>query len=88
VILGVDGQARTILEEARAGIVIEPENSDALVDAIRSLVANQELARELGQNGREYIVRNFSRRQTAEKYIGVLEQLLKLPERRRSEVAA
>jgi glycosyltransferase involved in cell wall biosynthesis len=88
VILGVDGQARTILEEARAGIVIEPENSDALVNAIRDLAANQGLATELGQNGREYIVRNLSRRQTAEKYIGMLEHLLKLPERRRSEVAA
>ena len=88
VILGVDGQARTILEEARAGIVIEPENSDALVNAIRDLAANQGLATELGQNGREYIVRNLSRRQTAEKYISMLEHLLKLPERRRSEVAA
>ena len=88
VILGVDGQARTILEEARAGIVIEPENSDALVSAIRDLATNQGLANELGQNGREFIVRNFSRRQTAEKYIGMLEHLLNLPERRRSEVAA
>ncbi|MEY2393841.1 MAG: hypothetical protein QOF94_186, partial [Acidobacteriaceae bacterium] len=30
-ILGVDGQARSILEQARGGLVIEPENSDALV---------------------------------------------------------
>jgi glycosyltransferase involved in cell wall biosynthesis len=88
VILGVDGQARTILEEARGGLVIEPENSDALVNAIRCLAANRETARELGQNGREYIVRKFSRSQTAEKYIRVLERLLKLPERRSTEVAA
>jgi glycosyltransferase involved in cell wall biosynthesis len=33
VILGVDGQARAILEEGRGGLVIEPENSDALVNA-------------------------------------------------------
>jgi colanic acid biosynthesis glycosyl transferase WcaI len=88
VILGVDGQARTILEEARGGLVIEPENSDALVSAIRSLAANREMARELGENGREYVVRKFSRGHTAEKYIRVLEHLLKLPERRDTEVAA
>jgi|SRR5580704_4667626 colanic acid biosynthesis glycosyl transferase WcaI len=88
VILGVDGQARAILEEARGGLVIEPENSGALVNAIRYLAANREMARELGQNGREYIVRRFSRRQTAEKYIRVLEQLLKLPEPRSPELAA
>jgi colanic acid biosynthesis glycosyl transferase WcaI len=88
VILGVDGQARTILEEARAGLVIEPENADALVNAIRDLAGNRELARVLGENGRQHIVRHFSRRQTAEKYIGVLEQLLNLPEPRRPELAA
>jgi colanic acid biosynthesis glycosyl transferase WcaI len=88
VILGVDGQARTILEDARGGLVIEPENSDALVSAIRYLAANREAARELGQNGREYIVCKFSRRHTAEKYIRVLEHLLNLPEPRGTELAA
>lgn len=88
VILGVDGQARSILEEARAGIAIEPENSDALANAICYLAANRDRARALGHNGREYIVRKFSRRQTAEKYISVLERLLKLPQSRATEVAA
>ncbi|HWW13803.1 MAG TPA: glycosyltransferase family 4 protein [Candidatus Dormibacteraeota bacterium] len=88
VILGVDGQARMILEEARGGLVIEPENSDALVHAIRLLAANPDQARELGHNGREYIVRKFSRGHTAEKYIRVLEQLLNLPERSSPELAA
>src|SRR6202051_159674 len=79
VIFGVDGRARGLLEEARAGLVIEPENAQALVDAACYLAVNQELAREMGRHGREYIVRKFSRRYTAEKYIRVLEQMLKLP---------
>ena len=88
VILGVDGQARAILEEARAGFVIEPESSAALLDAIRDLAANREVARQLGQNGREYILRKFSRHHTAEKYICVLEALLQLPQRRKIKAAA
>jgi glycosyltransferase involved in cell wall biosynthesis len=88
VILGVDGQARSILEEARGGLVIEPENSDALVNAIRRLAADRKMDRELGANGRDYVVRNFSRQQTATKYIRVLERLLHLPEPRSTEVAA
>jgi glycosyltransferase involved in cell wall biosynthesis len=88
VILGVDGQARSILEEARGGLVIEPENAEALANAIRYLAANRELARALGHNGREHIVRKFSRRQTAEKYIRVLERMLNLPERSETEIAA
>ena len=88
VVLGVDGQAREILEEGRGGLVIEPENSAELVNSVRALEANRELARELGRNGRQHIIRNFSRAQTAEKYITVLERLLKLPEIRSTEVAA
>jgi colanic acid biosynthesis glycosyl transferase WcaI len=88
VILGVDGQARIILEEARSGLIIEPENVEALANAIQSLAANRELARELGRSGREHILRKFSRRQTAEKYIRVLERMLKIPERGETEIAA
>jgi colanic acid biosynthesis glycosyl transferase WcaI len=88
VILGVEGQARAILEEAQGGLSIEPENSTALVNAILYLAANPETGRKLGQNGREYIVRKFSRRETAQRYIRVLEQLLKPPESRNTEIAA
>jgi glycosyltransferase involved in cell wall biosynthesis len=77
VILGVDGQAREIVEDAKAGIAIEPESDGALVDAIRSLEADRRMTRELGQKGREYILQNFSRARTAEKYINVLQPLIR-----------
>jgi colanic acid biosynthesis glycosyl transferase WcaI len=88
VILGVEGQARTIIEQARAGLAIEPENSAALANAIRHLAANRGLGEEFGRNGREYIVRKFSRHHTAEKYIRVLEKLLHLPEQPATKAAA
>jgi glycosyltransferase involved in cell wall biosynthesis len=88
VILGVEGQARSILEQAHAGLAIEPENSTALANAILQLAANRELGKELGRNGREYILRNCSRRHTAEKYIGVLEKLLRPPESPAAKAAA
>ncbi len=88
VILGVEGQARAILEEARAGITIEPENVDALADAIRHLAGHRELGGKFGRNGREYILRKLSRRQSAEKYMGVLEELMRLPRVRETEFAA
>ena len=75
VILGVDGQARKIVEEADAGIVIEPENSIALGDAIQRLAADRDLCQKLGAQGRDYIVQHFSRSQTADAYIHVLDAL-------------
>src|SRR5271165_1210489 len=50
VILGVEGQARTIIEQARGGLAIEPENSVALANVIRHLAANRSLGEELGHN--------------------------------------
>jgi len=88
VILGVDGQARGIIEEARAGLAIEPENAAALANAICYLAANREIAQEMGWSGREHIVRKFSRRHTAEKYVHMLEQMLGLPESPAKEIAA
>jgi glycosyltransferase involved in cell wall biosynthesis len=76
VILGVEGQARMMVEEADAGIAIEPENAEALARAVQKLAENPELGAKLGRNGREYIVRNYSRKKTAENYIQVLQQLL------------
>jgi glycosyltransferase involved in cell wall biosynthesis len=73
VILGVEGHAREIVEEANCGVPIEPENPQALVAAIDRLASDRALGLALGQNGREYVLRNFSRQKTAEKYIEVLQ---------------
>lgn len=77
VILGVNGQAQQILEDANAGIAIEPENPTALTNAIQRLYENRGLGDLMGQQGRKYIVKNFSRASTAQKYIGVLDRLSK-----------
>jgi len=88
VILAVDGQAREILEEAQCGLAIEPENSQALVNAICRIAENRNMAGEMGRNGREHVVRKFSRRQTAEKYIRVLERILNVAEKPATKAAA
>jgi len=76
VILAVEGQAQQIVEEAGAGVVIEPENARALAAAIVQLATDHELGRALGQKGREYIVRHLSRGQTAKKYLGLLRSVV------------
>ena len=75
VIVAVDGQARQIVEEASAGVFVEPENSRALVKAIIELAEDPERRRRMGASGRQYIVNKFSREKTARDYIVVLEAL-------------
>lgn len=76
VILGVEGQARKILEEAQAGVCVEPENASALIREISRLGADASLRETLGRNGRRHILQHFSRKQTASTYLEVLNRLL------------
>jgi colanic acid biosynthesis glycosyl transferase WcaI len=74
VIIAVDGQARQIVEQANAGIFVEPENSKALAQAIIELADDAPKREQMGSNGRKYIVDSFSREKTARDYIAVLEK--------------
>src|SRR3984893_4292914 len=73
VIVAVDGQARQIIEEAGAGVFVEPENSEDLVQAVVDLAEDPERRRLMGASGRQYIVNRFSREKTARDYLTVLE---------------
>lgn len=73
VILAVDGEARRIMDEAGAGVFVEPQNAADLSAAILRLAEDPKLCDVLGSNGRRYVTRHFARQQTAERYIDVLE---------------
>jgi colanic acid biosynthesis glycosyl transferase WcaI len=77
VILAAEGEARELLEEARAGISVEPENSHALVQAIKRLKGNPVLLEEFARNGRNCVLRNFDRRKLAGKLERVLLEVMK-----------
>lgn len=76
VILGVEGQAREIIERSRAGICIPPEDPLALCDAILKLRNDDGLRQTLGRNGRAYILENFSREDTAMEYLRILSEVV------------
>ncbi len=75
VILGVDGQARKVLEQAGGGIYVEPDDPEALSTSIVELSRSQGRRRMLGANGRRFIVENLSRKHTAQVYEEVLEEV-------------
>lgn len=87
VILAVEGQARQLVEAARAGVCVPPEDPHALARAICALAQNSAERRRMGVNGRQYILANLSREQTAVDYIGVLNRLLGKQESARAAAA-
>jgi colanic acid biosynthesis glycosyl transferase WcaI len=76
VILGVDGHARRVMEQAKAGIFVTPEDPAALADAVVQLADDPELRESLGRNGRQHVLQYFSRQRTAKVYLDVLQDLL------------
>ena len=85
IILGVNGQAREIVEAAKAGICIEPEDCGALASAVTRLYMDVELREELGRNGREYIIKHLTRERTSATYMKVLESVLRNAGRMRNQ---
>ncbi len=75
IILGVEGEACALLSRARAGIAIEPQNAPELAAAIRLLQSNPGHARVLGNNGREFVCREFARRPLAARYLELLKSV-------------
>jgi glycosyltransferase involved in cell wall biosynthesis len=76
IILGVGGEAREIVEEGEAGLIVEPESSASLCAAVLKLADNPALGRQLGANGRRHVSAHFDRRVLARRFETVLTTLL------------
>jgi len=54
------GEGARLIREARAGLVVPPEDPQALAEAVKRLVENPALAEDLGRNGRRYVEEHLS----------------------------
>ena len=71
VVGSVRGESAQILRDAGA-VVVEPEDSVAIADAIRDLAAHPERWAAMGRRGRRYVTDHFDRRQLANRYRSLL----------------
>jgi len=76
VLLVIDGVIREVVEAARGGIFVPPGDSAALAAAARQLAADPEKCRQMGQNGREYVVSHFDRQKLAAQLETLFRQLV------------
>ena len=74
IISTVQGESAALLEEANAGICVEPERPDVLYHAICQLRTDSALRERLGNNGRSFIVSRLTRERTAARYLALLER--------------
>ena len=76
VIVGVDGEARSLVERSKAGIFVEPENTEQMAQAILRLKRSPDLCLSMGKSGREFVKRYFSRKQKAFELERVLQEIV------------
>ena len=78
IIMGVEGEAAELVQEAQCGIPVGPENPEAIAQGIVKLYTDPELCSRLGQNGRSFALANYTKDKVLERYLDVLEYAAKL----------
>jgi glycosyltransferase involved in cell wall biosynthesis len=74
IILGVEGEAREVLDRSEGGIGITPESVDGLLAAISRLDADRSEGHAMGEAGRAFVAGEFSRDVWAARMLEVLER--------------
>lgn len=62
------GTAAKAVQQSKGGIVVPPEDSEALVAAILDLYKNPDKAEALGKQGREYAIENYAFNKALDRY--------------------
>ncbi len=72
IVIGVNGEARRLVEKAGAGVAIEPEDDAALAATLIRLADHPEEGRAMGEQGCAYVLEHFDRDKLAEDYLNIL----------------
>jgi glycosyltransferase involved in cell wall biosynthesis len=74
-VLAIEGEAQVLVEQGQAGICVEPENPQAIADAVLKLYHDPSYRKSLGENGRRYVTEHYDRRQIAKEFERLLLEL-------------
>ncbi|BAS59303.1 group 1 glycosyl transferase [Leptolyngbya boryana NIES-2135] len=73
------GSAAKAIKKSCGGVVVEPENPEALADQILELYNNPELTSKLGKQGRQYAIERYSFEQALNQYEALFEKVVRTP---------
>lgn len=73
------GEGARLVEKARAGLLVPPENAAELAKAVIRLVEDSKLTKEMGENGRDYVEKYFSWQKITSQWLDQLGIMQKKP---------
>lgn len=74
-ILGAEGEAKALMDEAGGGIAITPEDDAELAAAIERLADDRDLGRRIGTSAQAFVRAHFDREKLARAYLAEFESL-------------
>ena len=75
ILLGVEGEAKELfIDEGKCGLAFIPEDSVDLKNKVIQLYENKAELTQLGENGYNYVNRNFTRDKIANDFFNFLDQ--------------
>jgi len=77
IVCSVEGEAAALVERAQAGLCIEPENVEALLEAILRLHDDVALRQQLGANGKQFVTTHYLRSMLADHFLKALAEVEK-----------
>jgi len=76
ILMAIDGISRTLVEDANAGVFVDPENPKDFADKILQCMNKPENLRKQGENGYIYAKTHFDREVLARKYLQALIEMM------------
>lgn len=77
ILLAIDGVSRDLVNKAKCGIYVDPENINEIVKGIKeALVLSENELNQIGESGYKYAKEYFDRELLAKEYINRIEQTL------------
>ena len=72
IVASLEGEAAQILEDSKAALVVQPDNSNEIAAAIEELINDKEKYSQMKANGPEFVEKNYSRNKLAERYLELI----------------
>jgi glycosyltransferase involved in cell wall biosynthesis len=72
ILMAIDGASRSLIETAKCGLYVDPENPQDYAEKATVLLHDDDLRNEMGRNGFEFVKWNFERKVLAKKYIDLM----------------
>ena len=75
-VVATDDPDNSFIREINAGLLIDPEESNEVANAIIELLKNDEFREQMGNNGRKYVLENRSWEAVAREIEGTIRALI------------